>query len=394
MKNNVVKTVLKKELMDMFRDKKTLITSILIPILLLPIMSFFIGKVSNDSRTKVENNTTVCIVDQGSSKLKDYIQSQKNIKIIDSKNIDKDIKNGDLFVAIYIPEKFDENIDKENAEKLTIKYDNTSNDAMMAVSIVKSYIDEYSKTIVSKRLVAKNINPSILNPITIIESTTENKDDGFGKVMASMMLPLLLMLYSVTSTVGAAVDLGAGEKERGTLEPLLTTKANRVSLLVGKFLAISIMGITMSLASLIGVIITMKQANGMFGNMGEFNLGAGTLVLIMILPLLYTMVFGALQLAISIYARSFKEAQTYLSPLTIVGMVLLYAVMMKDPKNIETFYFHIPLTNGACLMKEFLVGIHNYTHIAITFGWIAFYIVASILFARHMFSKEEVIFRA
>lgn len=73
----------------------------------------------------------------------------------------------------------------------------------------------------------------------------------------------------------------------------------------------------------------------------------------MILPILYTMVFGALQLAISIYAKSFKEAQTYLSPITIIAMVLIYMVMMKDPKNIGMLYFNIPLTNGVCLMKEF-----------------------------------------
>ena len=130
----------------------------------------------------------------------------------------------------------------------------------------------------------------------------------------------------------------------------------------------------------------------MFGNAG-LNLGPATLVLIMILPILYTMVFGALQLAISIYAKSFKEAQTYLSPITIIAMVLIYMVMMKDPKNIGMLYFNIPLTNGVCLMKEFLAGIYNYTHIAITFGWIIVYIVASISFARYMFSKEEVIFR-
>ncbi|MCY6960414.1 ABC transporter permease [Clostridium brassicae] len=394
MKNNIAFIVLKKELTDIFRDRKTLIMSILLPMILLPIISFFIGKVGNDSKTKVENNVKIAIVDEGNSQFKNYIKAQKNINILDSKNIDQDIKDGKFFVAIYIPKNFDENINKETKEKLTIKYDNTSTEATMAVSIVKSYIDSYSKTIVGQRLAEKNMDPSILTPIEVIESTTENKDSGFGKAMAAMLLPLLLMIYSATSTIGAAVDLGAGEKERGTLEPLLTTKANRISLLVGKFLAITIMGILMSIASLIGVIITMNQANSMFGTMGDFNLGIGTLGLIMILPILYTMVFGALQLAISIYARSFKEAQTYLSPMSIIAMVLLYSVMMKDPKNIEGFYFHIPLTNGACLMKEFLVGIHNYTHIAITFGWIAVYIVASILFARYMFSKEEVIFRA
>jgi sodium transport system permease protein len=388
---NVIGVVLKKELLDLFRDKKTLILSILIPIILLPIMSFAIGKMAKSDSDKIQNNLKIAIEDQGNSSFSKFIKSHKNVKVIDSKNIDKDIKDGDVYVQIKIPKGFDDNISKDSNEKIELKYDNSSNDAMIAVSMIKNYIDEYSKQIVSKRLEKENIDQSILTPINIVDNVVGDKDDGFGKIMASMMIPLLLMLYSATSTIGAAVDLGAGEKERGTLEPLLTTKAGRTSLLIGKFLAITVMGILMSFAYLIGILITMNQPNGMFGDAG-LNLGSATLVLIMILPILYTMVFGALQLAISIYAKSFKEAQTYLSPITIIAMVLIYMVMMKDPKNIGMLYFNIPLTNGVCLMKEFLAGIYNYTHIAITFGWIIVYIVASISFARYMFSKEEVIF--
>ncbi|APQ71926.1 sodium ABC transporter [Clostridium botulinum] len=389
---NIVAVVLKKELLDLFRDKKTLILSILIPIILLPIMSFAIGKMAKSDSDKVQNNLKIAIVDQGNSSFSKFIKSHKNVKVMDSKNIDKDIKDGDVYLQIKIPKGFDENISKDSNEKIELKYDNSSNDAMTAVSMIKNYIDEYSKQIVAERLERKDIDQSILTPINIVDNVVGDKDDGFGKIMASMMIPLLLMLYSATSTIGAAVDLGAGEKERGTLEPLLTTKAGRTSLLVGKFLAITVMGILMSCAYLIGILITMNQPNGMFGDAG-LNLGPATLVLIMILPILYTMVFGALQLAISIYAKSFKEAQTYLSPITIIAMVLIYMVMMKDPKNIGMLYFNIPLTNGVCLMKEFLAGIYNHTHIAITFGWIIVYIVASISFARYMFSKEEVIFR-
>ncbi|MCW6086524.1 MULTISPECIES: ABC transporter permease [Clostridium] len=389
---NVVGVVLKKELLDLFRDKKTLILSILIPIILLPIMSFGIGKVAKSDSDKVQNNLKIVIVDQGESSFSKFIKSHKNVNIINSKNIDKDIKEGDVYVQIKIPKGFDENISKNFNEKIELKYDNSSNDAMTAVSMIKNYIEEYSKQIVSKRLEKSNIDQSILTPINIVDNVVGNKEEGLGKIMAAMLIPLLLMLYSATSTIGASVDLGAGEKERGTLEPLLTTKAGRTSLLVGKFLTITIMGILMSCAYLIGIIITMKQPNGMFGNAG-LNLGTATLVLIMILPILYTMVFGALQLAISIYARSFKEAQTYLSPITVIAIVLIYMVMMKDPKSIPIVYFNIPLTNGVCVMKEFLAGIYNYTHIAITFGWIVFYIFLAILFARYMFSKEEVIFR-
>ena len=78
------------------------------------------------------------------------------------------------------------------------------------------------------------------------------------------MLPLLLIIYSIAGPMGAAVDLGAGEKERGTLEPLLTTQAGRLSLLWGKFFAITVMGHISTISSLIGLYIAMKQDNGLF----------------------------------------------------------------------------------------------------------------------------------
>ncbi|MPN59278.1 hypothetical protein SDC9_206999 [bioreactor metagenome] len=109
--------------------------------------------------------------------------------------------------------------------------------------------------------------------------------------------------------------------------------------------------------------------------------------------ILLNMTFGALELSISIYARSFKEAQTYLAPLNIIALVPVYTTYMLDARNIDTFYFHIPVANTVCLMKEFLAGVFNTSHILITFGWVLVYIMAAIFFARYMFSKEEVIFR-
>ncbi|MCR3757436.1 ABC transporter permease [Clostridium felsineum] len=390
---NTTMIVFKKEIKDIFRDRKTIIFSILVPMLLLPLISFFMSNVVNKSEKNVKENLKIAIVDKGSSSLGGYLKKQKNIKIVKSNNIKSDVKDGKILVAVTIPKNFDEELKKDTNTKITLTYDNSSTDAMTAYDIINSYVDGYSKSIVSMRLTKRNINPEVLTPVKVNVDKTQ-KDSGAGALMVTILVPLLLMLYSATGVVGPSVDLGAGEKERGTLEPLLTTKASRLSILWGKILAISVVGIIISLASLVGVCITINQKGGMFSSGSGINLGLETILLIMILPIITTIVFGAIELAISIYARSFKEAQTYLSPVTIISIVLVYLVMMKDPKNIEMLYFNIPITNATCLIKEFLVGIHNYTHIAITFGWMIVYLIAALSFARYMFNREEVIFRS
>jgi sodium transport system permease protein len=394
LKTNVVLIVLKKELLDMFRDRKTILMSILIPLLLLPVLSFVIGKATSTSHKNVESNLKIAVIDKDSSNLGSFLKSQRNVKIINSNNVKQAVKDGKILAGITIPNDFDKNISNDMNEKIILTYDNSSSDSMEAFDILNSYIDKYSKNIVSKRLEKRNIDSKILTPINVAQDTIEKKETGMGKLMFNLMVPLLLVLGSVGNTIAPSLDLGVGEKERGTLEPLLTTKASRMSLLWGKFFAITIVGIIVSLANLAGLFIAMGQSEGMFQGANDINIGLETIILIMILPILLTMVFGALGLSISIYAKSSKEAQTYLSPITILSFILVYATMMKDGKSIETYFFSIPIANASCLTKEFLVGIHNTAHIAITFGWMIVYIVAAISFARYMFNKESVIFRS
>ncbi|MDP4177706.1 MAG: ABC transporter permease [Bacillota bacterium] len=395
MKNNITKIVYKKEIADIFRDKKSVITSLLIPLLIFPILFTVINYSISKSTKQVENNLKISIIDEGNSSLASFLKAQGNLKIIDTKNAENDVKSGKLLLAVKIPSNYDEVLKKENPTDIEIIYDNSSQSSTSALAIVKSVIDQYSKGVVSQRLIKRNINTDILNPVVVKETTLQKQSDGFGKMLLSLMLPLLIVLYSVAGPMAPAIDLGAGEKERGTLEPLLTTKADRLSLLWGKFFAITTMGILTTIATLIGMFIGMGQMKNSFGNNTSIgiNISTTTILLIGAVAVLTTMAFGALELSISIFARSFKEAQTYISPLTIVAMVLVYATYMLDAKNIEMFYFFIPLANISCIIKEFIGGIFNYTHIFITFGWLAVYILSSILFARYMFSREDVIFR-
>lgn len=398
MKNKIISIVFKKELLDIFRDKKTLMISILIPLLLFPVMFTLIGKGISKNTTEVMENLEIAIVDKGNSNIREFIKSQKNVTIIESANIKDDIKNGKIKLAIEIPENFEEKIKNEEISNIIVSYDDVSQSSNVTLGAVKDIIEEYSKEIVSERLKAKNIDQSILTPIQINENKIGEKDDGGTKIMLSILLPFLLVMYCVSGPIPAATDLGAGEKERGTLEPLLTTQAGRMSLLYGKFLAITVLGMLTTAASLGGLLISFNRSSKYFAGSDvnaplNFSLDIKVIIIIFILAVLTTMVFGALELAISIYARSFKEAQTYMTPLTIIAIIPAYATYMLDVKSIANFYFHIPLANIICILKELISGVYNIQHIAITLVWTIIYVLSSLLIARYMFMKEEVIFR-
>mgnify|MGYP002409318722 CR=1 FL=1 len=392
MEFNIVMLVFKKELKDIFRDRKTIIMSVLIPIIIFPLLFTVMGFSLDKSTKQVEDNLTVAIIDAGNSTLTQFLSTQESLKLVDSTDMEADLREGKILVGLEVPADFDADILAERPARLVLIYDNASQPSQMAMGIVNGIVTTYSKDIVAQRLEERNISSDLLTPVQVQTKTMVSEEEGFGKFMLSLLLPLMLVIFSITGPMAAAVDLGAGEKERGTLEPLLTTNAGRLSLLWGKFAAITVMGVLSTIASMLGLFLSMQQEGGIFQGSGA-SVAPSTLLLIGLVTLLLTMVFGALELAISIYARSFKEAQTYISPLMMISFIPTYATYMLDAKNIETFYFHIPLANVSCILKEFLAGIYNYTHIAITFTWIIIYIVAAVLFARYMFSKEDVIFR-
>jgi len=393
--NKLISVILVKELRDMLRDKKTLIVSLLIPLLLMPALSYLMGKTMNNVESDVNENTRIVMVDKGNSSLGTILKKDKTIKFETSNDGQATVKDGKALLFLEIPEDFDSSISSGNTSGLKIFYDNTSQKSSMALSKITDTIDVLSKQVITSRLTQKNIDVTILTPIIVEKSSFQKEESAGSQMLLGMLIPIFVLLYSATGTLAAATDLGAGEKERGTLEPLLTTKAGRHYILTGKLFAITIMGFLVSVCSMIGLLISMKIPGGMFAS-GSSSIGLSykAIALIGVITIITTMFFGAIELAVSIYARSFKEAQTYMVPFSIVPMFAAYGTMFTEAKNIPFLNFSIPLINVSSVVKELTSGIYNYGHIGITIGWSIVYTILAIILARHMFNKESVIFRS
>lgn len=389
-------TILKKELLDIVRDKKTLVFTLILPILIYPLMFKFMSSSMEKAQSDVEKEINIYIDGDTDSTMAKVITSLENVKLPDVDSPTEALKNGDIQLIINIPENFDENIAAGKNDTIDLLIDEESNKSMIASSMVNEIYENYKNTIIEQRLTANGINPSILKPFEVNIKSGINVDSEEVNAVASMlltMIPTLIVILMVSSTVGMAADLGAGEKERFTFEPLLSTSAKRYSLLWGKITALCTVSFIALLANLAAMVFSMQK----FMNFGEgnveFNLTPQTIVGMLIVGSLVLVTLSALQISVSIYARSTKEANSYLAAITMPTMILSFLPYMMDAKGINPAFFNIPITNAICLMKEFTVGIFDIKHIAIVFGWHVLYIVASIIFAKFMFSKEEVIFR-
>lgn len=385
--------ILKKELTDLLRDKKTIIVSLLVPIILYPVMFGVLNFIAKDSqKDAIDKGVNVVVTGNEKSKAVEFLKMNKSINIVTSTNIEEELKKGKVSLIVDIPKDFDENLKDEKKSGIKITYDTSSTKSRMASSMVKETLASYEQEVIKSRMEKRGVDISLITPFTIEQSALDKNDseEGFIANMFIGFIPIIIVISIIAGAMAVAQDLAAGEKERGTFEPLLSTAVGRNSILWGKIFTISIMGLLTVVCNVLGMIIGIKLV--FKGNLETMTPMA--IVFIIIFGFLISIAISALQLAASVYARSIKEAGTYLSMLMTIGFILAYLPMYVDAKNVKEMFFHIPLTNVIVLLKEIIFGIYNISHMGIVFGWIVVYIVIATLFTRHMFSKEEVIFRS
>ena len=219
----------------------------------------------------------------------------------------------------------------------------------------------------------------------------ENIGEKFGALIAYILIPLCLLGASYP-----AIDMGAGEKERGTLETLLICPVSRSAIVLGKFLTVLTTGLA-------GALITVASFGiwgaiiGSFAGFAVVQEAMGAiatvellLIFLMIVPT--SAIFASLLLAISIYAKTFKEAQNYMSPLSILMFVPLAAAMMPGVELTGKTAL-IPVMNVALAIKELIKGTADGTMIALIFGATVALAAALIAFCVHWFQQEKVLFR-
>ncbi|AIS51604.1 ABC-type Na+ efflux pump, permease component [Thermoanaerobacter kivui] len=385
--------VLKKELKDIFRDKKTWIVTILLPALFIPIMMYIvIGGAESISEQKI-SEIKIAVLDEGNNiKFVNYLKSTGIGIVTGLQNPKESLEKGDIRAIVVIPSDFDKNIEEGKNADLTIQVDMSNMKSSNAENMIRGLIKEYANNIVKQRLIAKGIDPKILDPIAIKTENIASQSKMAGSFLA-FIVPMLLTLWTATGGMGAAVDLAAGEKERGTLEPLLTTSASRLSIMAGKYLAVTTMALTSAIASLLGLFASFSLNKDMASLNADFRLSVAAIVVMFVAAFFTASIFAALELALSAYAKSFKEGQTYISPLMFIAIIPAYLVMYKMPNEIPISYFAIPVFGTISIFKELLYGIINMTHISIFVFSSIVYVAISIYIAALMFKQEWALFR-
>ena len=394
--------VYRKELTEALRDRRTLISTLLVPLLLFPVLTAGLGAAiaSLIGKAKEEIPEVMIIGGRDSPEVVAGLEKLSKIKIVPTTpNYKEQIANKEVRAAVDIPPNFQSDLAEQKAATVKIYIYGGEMKSAFAADRVEEYLRNFREGVVKDRLTAKNLPMTVLTPFDIKQQNVAPPEKvgatAFGGVIGYMVI-----LLCFTGGMYPGIDLTAGEKERGTMETILSSPISRMHLVLGKFLLV----LTASLVTAALSVTSMGISFAVLGHLHAFDqagndaaqlqmhIGLATVlsVFVMVLPL--AVLFSALIMTIALFAKSYKEAQSYITP--IMMLVIIPAVAAMLPVDLNAKLALVPILNASLLCKELVTGTYHWNYIAIIFFSTCVYAAAALFLAVKMFQREEVLFRS
>lgn len=327
---NTVFTVARKELLDLFRDRRTLLISLLMGPLLMPVLISAIGVLASkrvDTQTQKPLDLAVVGAERAPN-LVAWLGSNNIVVKAPPDDPDEAIRNQSHDVILRIGEDFEKEWKGSTPATVEILHDSSRADADIPVERVEKLLEGYSQGVGALRLMARGVSPTAVTALRVAHRDLITPSSRNGQLLS--FLPYLLILITFIGGSWLVIDATAGERERQSLEPLLATPASRVGIMSGKILAAcsyNVLVLSMTLA-LFKLSFEFGPSPGVKLDVSLWSL---TQILVGLLPMI---LFGTCLLTyLAAGVKSVKEAQSYLSVLTLLPMVPTIVLMVNPVKN-------------------------------------------------------------
>lgn len=409
MKHSPARIIWLKELRDTVRDRKTLLSMVIMPLLLMPAVIIGMSRYTAWQQAQAaEKPIKIGLVETESvPALRELLRTTPKLDI---SNLTGDpkiaITDKTVDAVLIIPAGTNAKLAAAEPIALPLLSKSTNTQSPIATSRVSSVVASFSTAVTTQRFAAAGINPSIISPITIAPEDISSQQEVAGFVLG-YILPMFIVIWAIAGGQYTAIDVSAGEKERKTLEALLLTPARRIDIVTGKFLAVATVSAISVVLAIVSLYVSLKYAG--LSSMSSTNIsGAATaaaaapanlnisiepaaVLLMLVVGLLTVAVFSSVMLSIAIFANSFKEAQSYIGPAYLV--VVLPIVLLNNLSGVAVplWVFIIPAANGVALFKEVLLGSYDPLHITVTIGSLVVFSALALIVAAKIYSKEKVL---
>lgn len=380
MKNNIW-NILKKETREMFRDKKSLSMMLIIPIMIPLLVIGMSALFESQTNKSIEEYNKIGF---------DYSFSDVEMEIVKNLQIDSVMKNKESLKKDYEDGNIDLYVTKENTHYIVHGKDNET--TSYASSLVDRYFNAYKEYLQQQYLADNHINAEEVVSIITLEEDIIKSENFYANYITNYAFLFIIMAITVSATY-PATDATAGEKERGTLETLLTFPIRSRDIIIGKFLSVSISSMITGIISFILMIVSLLLANQMFQIYKGIHLmlPMESILFALIVIFTYSFLISGLCIAIASRSKSFKEAQSALTPLTFISFFPGMIAFMIHVKT-TTVLSMIPFLNFTLLFTDITNGTINLLHILFMIASTIMIISIVLIVIIKQYKSEKVLF--
>ena len=388
-------TIFKKELKDTLRDRRTLMMMLVIPMLIFPvIMNVFVSVSASFQEEAATKKIKIGIVGAPNNFLQTELNaipaSFGNKEVIlykDTLSMLADLKLDSLQLGAYVKLGFNTYLDSMKPAPLTFYFNATD---MGMQERAEGYMEIIQEKAIQQRYLKLGVNQDKVNPIETTYTNIASDKEMVGK-LAGGILPYIFIAFGFIGCMYPAIDLFTGEKERGTIETLLTTPVARWQILFGKMGVVVLSGLVAASCALLGLFLSIEVLdvvdNKEILNIIHSILSPTFIILLYSLLIPLTVFFAGVMIPIAVYAKSFKEAQSIITPLNIV-MVLPAMVGFFPGVELNLVTACIPVVNIVLATKELIAGTLDFSLVALSFSVMFVLATLAVFVSYKRFDKE------
>ncbi len=396
-----------KEILSTLRDRRAIISSLLIPLLILPVLMLGLPLLLGGLFER-EQSTVSEIAIEGLSylpeSLKENLEAQ-NIAFVEATDLESLVREGDFQVALSVASDFQAKLANQEKAELTLYSKRGNLRSELNAAKIADAVDSYSASIIQERLELVGLSQEDLEPISVVTTDASSEAERSSGQLA-WLIPFFIAVWTLAGGQVTALDATAGEKERGTLESLLVSPVRRVEVVVGKFLATLAFGLAASIMAILGYIVGGVVLRALFLNRlgddagelvaimgGSLQTTPLSIVLLLLSALLLAALIAALLISITSFARTYKEAQSYVAPLSFIMIIPAIGLQFSDFFGTNILVYCVPIMNALILMDDIVKGQAALLPVLVTWASLAAFSVLLLDFAYRSFKREGVIFR-
>ncbi len=400
MRIKIIKEIFKKEILDIVRDRKSIFMMIVVPILLYPIIMVLLMGIMNSSINKMTSETiTLGLSSAPNAEFVEIVDSENairekedtlgNIEIkTNIKDYKSELEKGEIDAYI-------DNSIKDNDYKVIIN--SASDESGIKSDAIFDVMNKYKRKMSEREIEKHGLDShQILEPIKYEKVDITNSAKKAGMLLGQV-IPFILIIGVLFGSIYPAIDVMAGEKERGTLETLFSLPISNMELVIGKYMAVSASAILTSLLNIISMSCTLgyfMKAESIYNpSMMHINYSVlgGAVLITVVSVILFAQVVSALAMCVCSFAKTFKEAQNYITPLMLIIMVPAYISMIPNI-SLSRITATIPVVNISLLIKSVISLRANMKMVSLVLIVNLIFVLISLVLLSKIFNSEDILF--